>query len=334
MDSEIVLLSGNANRPLAESIADLIGDMLEQEVGLGNIKVGTFADGEIYVEIDENVRGRDVFIIQPTSKPGNDHLMELLIMVDACKRASAGRLTAVIPYYGYARQDRKVASRAPITAKLVADMLSTAGVTRVLTMDLHAGQIQGFFDVPVDNLYASILMGRKIESLRSSGAFKSNDIVVVSPDTGGVPRARQFAEILGADLAIIDKRRLSPNDPNGLKMLKVIGDVSNKTAIMLDDMVDTAGTLCKAAGILKSEGAVEVYACCTHPVLSSPLNKLSAVDRINSSNIESLFVTDTIQLSAEAQQSDRIEVVTVGPLFAKAIVAIHKGTSISTFFEF
>ena len=312
----MVLLSGNANPRLTK----LIGEHLNRPVG--NEKVSRFSDDEINVEISANVRGRDVFIIQSTSRPANDHLMELLILADACKRASAGRITAVVPYYGYSRQDRKVSSRAPITAKLVADMLSVAGVSRVLTMDLHAGQIQGFFDIPVDNLFGAPYLCRHIEQTLPLDQRKN--IVVVSPDAGGVERARSYAKRLGANLAIVDKRRERANQS---EVMHLIGSVEGQVAILVDDMVDTAGTLTKAAVAVKAQGAKEVYACCAHPVLSGP-----AVERISASPIKKLFVTDTIQLSEAAAKCDSIEVVSVASLIGNAIEAIHNNLSISRLF--
>ncbi|MCB9777996.1 MAG: ribose-phosphate pyrophosphokinase [Alphaproteobacteria bacterium] len=313
MRSEIKLFTGNANPKLAESIARFL------DVQLGRARVGTFSDGEINVEIADNVRGRDVFLIQPTCAPTNNHLMELLIMADACKRASAGRLTAVVPYYGYARQDRKVSPRAPISAKLVADLLSTAGVDRVLTMELHAGQIQGFFNVPVDNLYSSSALCGWIEQ-----ELRPDSAVIVSPDAGGVERARAFAKRLGAGLAIIDKRR---SGPNVAEIMHLIGDVSGKTAILVDDMIDTAGTLTGAARAVKEHGATQVYAVATHAVLSGP-----AVERIDNSVLERVVITDTIPLNAAAQASSKFAVVGVGDLFGEAIRAIHHDDSVSRLF--
>ena len=312
---EIRLLHGNANPELAQGIADRFG------APLGHARVGRFSDGEVQVEIHDNVRGRDVFIIQPTSAPANDHIMELLIMADACKRASAGRITAVIPYYGYSRQDRKVAPRAPISAKLVADLISVAGIDRVLTMDLHAGQIQGFFDIPVDNLYAG-------PALRQYAAMHlpRENTVVVSPDAGGTERARSFAKPLGAGLAIIDKRRSGPNQSEALH---IIGDVRDKDAIIVDDMIDTAGTLVKAAQALREGGgARRIYAIATHAVLSGP-----AISRIMESALEKVIVTDTIPLSAEAKASGKIQVVSVAEVFGEAIRSIHSHDSVSRLFR-
>jgi ribose-phosphate pyrophosphokinase len=275
------------------------------------------SNGEIFIEIGENVRGTDVFIIQPTCSPVNDHLMELVIMVDALRRASARRITAVLPYYGYARQDRKVAPRVPITAKVVAEMLMVVGVRRVLAMDLHAGQIQGFFNIPVDHLYAAPVLLEYINE-----TFKN--VVMVSPDAGGVERTRAFAKRLKADLAIIDKRRDRPNES---KALNVIGDVMGKTAVLLDDMVDTAGTLCNAAAMLKEAGAVEVHACCTHGVLSGP-----AIERLEASVIKSLVVTNTIPLRGNAKECKKIKVLSVSHLLGEAIRRIHSEDSVSSLF--
>ena len=314
MFSGIRIFSGNANIPLGERIAQHLGRKLD------GASVSKFSDGEINVDISENVRGRDVFLVQPTSAPANDHLMELLILCDACKRASAGRITAVIPYYGYARQDRKVHPRVPITARLVADLLTTAGVERVLTMELHAGQIQGFFNRPVDNLYASHLLSDHIER-----HFDFSNGVVVSPDAGGVERARSFAKRLGLGLAIIDKRR---SGPNVAEVMHIVGDVKGKRALIVDDMIDTAGTLTKAAGALADAGATYVAAVATHPVLSGP-----AVQRIADSVLAKVIVTDTIPLGAEAAACEKIETVSVAPLFAEAIRAIHHNDSVSRLFD-
>ncbi|HNQ02588.1 MAG TPA: ribose-phosphate pyrophosphokinase, partial [Syntrophales bacterium] len=276
------IFSGNANRKLAEDICAKLG------IALGKANVATFSDGETRVEINENVRGMDVFIVQSTCPPVNDHVMELLVLIDAMKRASADRVTAVIPYYGYARQDRKVAPRAPITAKLVADLITTAGANRVMSMDLHAGQIQGFFNIPVDNLYATPILLKYIQK-----NFAEN-LVIVSPDTGGVERARAFARRLNAALAIIDKRREGPNES---QVMNIIGNVKGKRVIILDDMIDTAGTMVQAAAALEAEGATEVVACCSHAVLSGP-----AIDRIDGSNLKEVIVTDTIPLHDRARQ--------------------------------
>ncbi len=310
---DIMVFTGNANPELARAITRHL------DIPLGQASVSSFSDGEISVEVRENVRGKDIFIIQPTCKPTNDNLMELMVMIDAMKRASAYRITAVIPYYGYARQDRRVRSqRVPITAKVVANMLTSVGVDRVLTVDLHADQIQGFFDRPVDNVYASpILMGDIWKQ-------KYPEMIVVSPDVGGVVRARAVAKQLGAELAIIDKRRPKPNMA---KVMNIIGDVENKTCIIVDDMVDTAGTLCQAAGALKEHGAQAVYAYCTHPVLSG-----KAIDNLNDSVINQLIVTDTIPLSPEAKACDRIRVVSVAWMLAETIRRIHFEESVSSLY--
>ncbi|MBA2321614.1 MAG: ribose-phosphate pyrophosphokinase [Deltaproteobacteria bacterium] len=313
MFGEIVLFSGNANPVLAERICNRMG------VPLGAAKVGRFSDGEIRVEIEQNVRGRDVFLIQPTCAPANDNLMELLIMTEACQRASAGRVTAVMPYYGYARQDRKVAPRAPISAKLVAQVIQAAGVDRVLTMDLHAGQIQGFFDIPVDNLYAlPVLLRHLREHLMTTDP---GETVIVSPDAGGVERARGFARRLGAGLAIIDKRRPGPNE---LEVMHIIGDVEGKTAVIVDDMIDTAGTLVKGGEAVKKAGAKRVYAMATHAVLSG-----TAYKKIAESPYESVVVTDSIP---HENPGKKVETLTVAALFAEAIRAIHFNDSISRLF--
>ena len=308
------IFAGNSNKDLAEAIARGL------ESPLGDALVDTFSDGEIMVQVNENVRGRDVFVIQSTCRPVNTNLMELLIMIDALKRASARRITAVLPYYGYARQDRKVLPRVPITAKLVADLITAAGANRVLTMDLHAGQIQGFFNIPVDNLYAEPIL---LDYFRSQGVA-GPDCVVVSPDAGGVLRARAFAKRLDASLAIIDKRRTMPNES---KVMHLIGEVEGKTAVIMDDMVDTAGTLVEAAKAIREHGAARVMACCTHPVLSGP-----ALTRINASCLEKVVVTDTIPFT-DGQACPKIEVLSVGPLFAAAIRNIHEETSISSLFD-
>lgn len=316
MISELLLLSGNANPMLAARIATIVGS------SLGKAMVSRFSDGEIQVEIADNVRGRDVFLIQPTSAPTNDHLMELLIMVDACKRASAGRITAVMPYYGYARQDRKVAPRAPITAKLVADLLTTAGVSRVLTMDIHSGQTQGFFNMPVDNLYSVQALAHTIQ--KAHGDLLGN-AVVVSPDAGGVARARSLAKILDTGLAIVDKRRSGPNQS---EVMNIIGEVRGKHAIIFDDMIDTAGTLAKAAVAIKENGALSVRAAASHGVLSG-----DAVRRIYESPLEQVYITDTIAPRLSVLDSPKIKVVGVGGVFADAILAIHSEKSVSKLFE-
>ncbi|MBW2485173.1 MAG: ribose-phosphate pyrophosphokinase [Deltaproteobacteria bacterium] len=311
MPNIIKVFSGNANPELAREICEYL------KIALSKVEVRRFSDGEIFIEIGENVRGTDVFVIQPTCPPVNDHLMELVIMVDALRRASARRITAVLPYYGYARQDRKVAPRVPITAKVVAEMLMVVGVRRVLSMDLHAGQIQGFFNIPVDHLYAAPVLLKYINET-------FNNVVMVSPDAGGVERTRAFAKRLRADLAIIDKRRDRPNES---KAMNVIGDVNGKTAVLLDDMVDTAGTLCNAATMLKEAGAVEVHACCSHGVLSGP-----AIERLEASDIKSLVVTNSIPLRGSAKECKKIKVLSVSQLLGEAISRIHSEDSVSSLF--
>ncbi len=287
------------------------------QLPLSQAEVKKFSDGEIFVEVKENVRGTDVFVVQPTCTPVNDNLMELVIMVDALRRASARRITAVVPYYGYARQDRKVAPRVPISAKVVAEMFMAVGVRRVLCMDLHAGQIQGFFNIPVDHLYAAPVILEHITR-------NFNDVIMVSPDAGGVERTRAFAKRLNAELAIIDKRRDRPNE---CEAMHVIGDVKGKTAILLDDMVDTAGTLCSAATTLLKNGAKEVHACCSHPVLSGP-----AVERLTNSEIKTLVVTNSIPLNEAALDCEKIKVLSVSSLLAEAIRRIHNEDSVSSLF--
>ncbi len=311
--NHLKIFTGNANPELAQKISAYLS------IPLGQAVVKTFSDGEIYVEIKENVRGADVFVIQPTCPPVNDHLMELLIMVDALRRASARRITAVMPYYGYARQDRKVVPRTPITAKLVANLITVAGARRVLTIDLHAGQIQGFFDIPVDHLYAAPVL---IQYLKEE--FRGKDLVIVSPDAGGVERARAYAKRLDAGLAIIDKRRLRPNES---EVMNVVGDVKGKVAIILDDMIDTAGTMCKAAEALDERGAKEVHGMATHPVLSGP-----ALERIKKSPMKSVVVTDTIPLREEAKKLKKIKVLSVAELLGEAIRRIHNDDSVSSLF--
>ena len=311
----IKIFTGNSHPELAQEIAKILG----LKVGEGT--VGTFSDGEISVNIGETVRGADVFIVQSTCSPVNNNLMELLIMIDAFKRASAGRITAVIPYYGYARQDRKAKSRDPITAKLVADLLTTAGADRVLTMDLHAAQIQGYFNIPVDHLVGSpILANYFIEK----GLQDRDDVVVVSPDLGSVTRARKFADRLHAPIAIIDKRRPKANVS---EIMNIIGDVEGKKCILIDDMIDTAGTIANAANALKDLGAENVYACCTHGVLSGP-----AFERINSSAIEELVMLDTIKLP-EGINNSKFKSISVAPIFAEAIKRIYDEEPISKLFE-
>ena len=312
MANKIKLFAGNANRPLAEEIC------AKMNLPLSAAEVRTFSDGEIFVEIGENVRGADVFVIQPTCPPVNDSLMELTIMVDALRRASARRITAVVPYYGYARQDRKVAPRVPITAKVVAEMMMVVGVRRVLAMDLHAGQIQGFFNIPVDHLYAAPILVKYIkEEIK-------DDIIMVSPDAGGVERTRAYAKRLDADLAIIDKRR---ERANVAEAMNVIGDVRGKRAIILDDMVDTAGTLCAAADMLIGAGAKEVYACCSHGVLSGP-----AIERLENSMIKTLVITNSIPLRGAALDCKKIKVLSIASLLGEAIMQIHNEESVSSLF--
>jgi ribose-phosphate pyrophosphokinase len=306
------IFAGNSNPDLSGRICEYLN------MPMGGAKLSSFSDGEIQIEIHDNVRMKDVFIIQSTCHPVNKNLMELLLMIDAMKRASASRITAVIPYYGYARQDKKVAPRVPISAKLVADMITLAGATRIITLDLHAGQIQGFFNIPVDNLFAAPVL---LEHMRYN--FR-DDIVMVSPDAGGVERARAFAKRLQAGLAIVDKRRSAPNEA---KAMAVIGDVKDKTAIILDDMSDTAGTLTEAAGVLMDKGAKEVHACCTHPVLSGP-----ALERVEKSALKSLVVTDTIPLRPEASASDKIKVLSISKLVGEAIIRSYRGDSVTSLF--
>jgi len=310
--NDLKLFSGNANIALARSVAGYL------DVELGRAEVGTFSDGECAIEIGENVRGLDCFVLQSTCSPQNTHLMEMLAMIDALKRASARRITAVIPYYGYARQDRKVRPRVPITAKLVADLIHTAGADRVLCMDLHSGQIQGFFNIPVDNLYATPLMLDAIE--RRIGG----DLTVVSPDAGGTERARAFAKRLGANLAIIDKRR---EVANVAEVMNIIGDVKGQTCVIVDDMVDTAGTLCEAARSLIEEGATAVHAAITHPVLSGP-----ALKRISEAPLTQVIVTDTIPLRPDAVDIGKLHVVSVAAPIGEAIRRINNEESVSSLF--
>ena len=309
-----VLFTGNANPVLAQEIASNLG------AELGKAKVGRFSDGEVDIEIQQNVRARDVFVIQPTGSPTNENLMELLIMIDALKRASARRITAVIPYFGYARQDRRPRStRVPISAKVVANLLETVGVERVLTMDLHADQIQGFFDIPVDNIYASPVL------LTDLKAQAYTDLVVVSPDVGGVVRARALAKQLGCDLAIIDKRRPKANVS---EVMHVIGDIDGRNCVIMDDMIDTAGTLVKAAEVLKERGAKSVYAYCTHPVFSGP-----AVERIRASALDEVVITNTIPLNDAGKQCKKIRTLSVAFLFAETIRRISDGESVTSLFS-
>ena len=311
MDTKIKVFTGNSNKPLALEICDHLG------LTLGKSEVRSFSDGEVFVDIQESVRGVEVYVVQSTCLPCNNNLMELLIMLDAFKRASAVSVTAVIPYYGYARQDRKVAPRTPISAKLVADLITVAGATRVVCVDLHAGQIQGFFNIPVDHLYATpVLLNYIKENFH-------DDMVIVSPDAGGVERARAFAKRLGANLAIIDKRRPAPNVS---EVMNIIGDIEGKTAIILDDMIDTAGTITQAAEALKKQGAKQIYACCSHAVLSGP-----AIERLEKSPIKELVVTNTIP-KRDGATSDKIKRLSVGPLLGEAIKRIHYGESVSSLF--
>jgi ribose-phosphate pyrophosphokinase len=312
MSSSIKLFTGNANPELAKKIC------IQLDEALGNAVVRDFSDGEIMVEISENIRGADTFVIQPTCYPGNKNLMELLILIDALKRASAWRVTAVIPYYGYARQDRKVAPRAPITAKLVADLIATAGASRVLTMDLHAGQIQGFFDIPVDHLFAAPVLLDYIKKLRLK------NLVIVSPDAGGVERARAFAKRLKADLAIIDKRRTGTNVS---QVMNIIGDVEGKAAVVVDDMIDTAGTLVSGLEALKRAGAGPIYAVATHPVFSGP-----AIERLSNAPVEKVIVTDSIPLNGNAAKCEKIVQLSIDGLLAEAIRRIHHNESVSSLF--
>jgi ribose-phosphate pyrophosphokinase len=312
MAYELKLFSGNANRPLAEEIAKTL------QLPLGDADVSRFSDGEVYVQINENVRGQDVFVIQPTCPPVNDHLMELLVMIDAFKHASARRITAVLPYYGYGRQDRKVQPRVPITAKLVADLLTAAGAQRLLAVDLHAGQIQGFFNIPVDHLFAAPPV--IIDHLAKKDL---NDPVLVSPDAGGVERARALAKRLKAGLAIIDKRR---EGNNVAQFMHLIGDVKGRDAVIVDDMIDTAGTLIQAVDALRREGANRVLACAVHGVLSGP-----AITRIKESILEEVIITNTVPLTPE-RQLPKIRVLSVAPLLAEAIRRIHDEESVSTLF--
>ena len=312
MDDQLKFFTGNSNLDLAKNICDYLN------LPLGSIQVRRFSDGEIFVEIGENVRGKDVFVMQSTCSPVNDNLMELLIIMDALRRASARRMTAVIPYYGYARQDRKVAPRVPISAKLVADLITAGGAKRVLTMDLHAAQIQGFFNIPVDHLFAAPVLLNYIKD------HFQNDLVIVSPDVGGVERARAFAKRLNAQIAIIDKRR---DRPNSSEVMNIVGKVEGSNVIILDDMVDTAGTLAKASVALAEHGAKRIYACATHPVLSGP-----ALERIMNSPMDQLVVTDTIPLTDSAKASPKIKVLSVAPLFGEAIRRIHQEESVSSLF--
>jgi len=309
---ELKIITGNANPELARGICDHLGMTLSPTL------VCTFSDGESRVEIGDNVRGDDVFVVQPTCAPVNHNILELCLMLDALKRASVGRVTAVIPYYGYARQDRKVVPRVPISAKLVADFISASGVNRILTIDLHAGQIQAFFNIPVDNLFAAEVL---LTYLKQFG----DQAVVVSPDAGGTERARAYAKRIGAELAIIDKRR---DTPNTAQAMRVIGDVKDKVAIVLDDMIDTGGTMMEASKVLSEKGASKVLACATHPVLSGP-----AIERMEQSHFSEIVVTDTIPLSEKARASGKFQVISVASLLAKAIHNIHTESSVSVLFS-
>jgi len=311
-ESELVVFSGNSNKPLVEDICEYL------EIPIGRCEVGKFSDGEIQIEIAENVRGRDVFLVQSTSTPVNDHLMELLIMIDAARRASAASITAVVPYFGYARQDRKDKPRVPISAKLVANILSAAGTNRVLTMDLHKAQIQGFFDIPVDHLFAAPVIIDYLSRLDSA------KLTIVSPDAGGAERARAYAKRLDAELAIIDKRR---SDDGTAEVMNVIGDVDGRTCVLQDDIIDTAGTITKGANALKENGASQVLACAVHGVLSGP-----AIERIEKSPIDKLIVTNTIPVSAAGAASNKIVVLSVARLLGQAIKSIHEETSVSSLF--
>ena len=321
LDQSICMLSGNSNRKFAEAMARRISVYRGEAVKLANARVERFNDGEIFVEVYDNVRNVETFIIQSTSKPANDNLMELLIMTDALRRASSRRITAVVPYFGYARQDRKTSARTPISAKLTANLMTEAGIDRILTMDLHAGQIQGFFDIPVDNLYAAPVFALDVKH-----HFPDlDDVLVVSPDVGGVARARELAKRIGAGLAIVDKRRGKPGE---VESMTVIGDVKDKKCIIVDDICDTAGTLCKAAQLLSDEGATEVHAYITHGVLSNP-----AVERVSNSVMKSLVITDSIAATPEVEAADNIRVVSVAPLFAQAMLNVAAGNSVSSLFD-
>ena len=311
MYGDLKIIAGTANPQLAMDICDHLGCALTPAL------CSTFSDGELRVEISDSVRGHDVFVIQPTCAPANKSLMELCLLLDALKRASAGRITAVIPYFGYARQDRKASPRAPISAKLVSDFLTVAGAQRIVTVDLHAGQIQGFFNCPVDNLYARPVLLKKLSSL-------SGDIVMVSPDAGGVERARSFAKKMDASLAVIDKRR---DRPNQVAEMHIVGNVAGKTAVLVDDMIDTAGTICTAANLLMEGGAKEVYACASHAVLSGP-----AIERLNAAPFKEIIVTDTIPMGDRVAECDKIRVASIAGVLAKSIRNIHDGSSVSALF--
>ncbi|MAY86566.1 ribose-phosphate pyrophosphokinase [Arenibacterium halophilum] len=320
--NEPKLIAGNANLPLAKAIARRMTMHRGVHTGLVDARVERFNDGEIFVEVFENVRGEDMFIIQPTSNPANDNLMELLIMADALRRSSAARVTAVLPYFGYARQDRRTKARTPISAKLVANMMVGAGIERVLTMDLHAAQIQGFFDIPVDNLYASPVFALDI---KTNFKGKLDQLMVVSPDVGGVARARELAKRINSPLSIVDKRREKPGE---VAEMTVIGDVKDKICLIVDDMCDTAGTLCKAAEVLMQNGAKEVHSYISHGVMSGP-----AVERVTKSVMKSLVITDSIRPSEAVKGAKNIRIVPTAPIFAQAILNIWNGTSVSSLFE-
>lgn len=312
MRNSLKVFSGRANVPLTNEVCEYL------QIPSGEIEISNFSDGEVFVQVNENIRGQDVFVLQSLCMPVNENLVELLIIIDALKRASAERITAVIPYYCYARQDRKVQPRVPITAKLIADLITAAGADRVLTMDLHAGQIQGFFNIPVDHLFAAPLL---IDYIRKKNF---NELIVVSPDAGGVERARAFAKRLSASLGIIDKRR---EEVNVAEVMNIIGDVQGKEVVMVDDMVDTAGTFAESAGALWKKGARCVYACCTHGVLSGP-----AIEKVNQSDLTELVITNTIPLRAENKDCGKIKVLSVAHLFGEAIKRIHKDESVSSLF--
>ncbi|MBV1904216.1 MAG: ribose-phosphate pyrophosphokinase [Marinosulfonomonas sp.] len=320
--TEPKLIAGNSNRPLAKAMSKRLSMHRGVNVGLVDARVEQFNDQEIFVEVYENVRGEDMFIIQSTSNPANDNLMELLIIADALKRSSAARITAVIPYFGYARQDRRTKARTPISAKLVANLITEAGIERVLTMDLHAAQIQGFFDIPVDNLYASPVFALDIEH-----HFRGNkdDLMIVSPDVGGVARARELAKRINCPLSIVDKRRGKPGE---VEEMTIIGDVKGKRCIIVDDIIDTAGTLCKAAEVLIEQGAKEVHSYITHGVLSGP-----AIERVQNSAMKSLVITDSIQPTDKVKSAKNIRIVPVAPLLSQALLNIWSGTSVSSLFD-
>ena len=320
--NEPKLIAGNANQPLAKAIARRMSIHRGVAVGLVDARIERFNDGEVFVEVFDNVRGEDMYIIQPTSNPANDNLMEILVMADALRRSSAARITAVIPYFGYARQDRRARARTPITAKLVANMLTGAGIERILTMDLHAAQIQGFFDIPVDNLYASPVFALDI---RTHFKDRMDDLMVISPDVGGVARARELAKRITSPLAIVDKRREKAGE---ISEMTVIGNVEGKTCLIIDDICDTAGTLCKAADLLMQNGAREVHAYISHGVMSPP-----AVERVSASVMKSLVLTDSIQPTQAVLSAPNIRVVPTAPLLGQAILNIWNGTSVSSLFS-